>query len=322
MQKSDVSDYWYERGWSEIRSDIVRSCGHLLHKVRLSINGYEIPNDFSIYAVRDYSVILRATVFAVGVFFPFGLLLPLAAVGILLSIRDWKRFMSHYLLLLAYGATLVIFFVNARFREPLIPVLILFAVYGGNRIWQCIRAQNWRLLFGALVLLVLTGVESNSYRLEISQDRLRAYDFAQLAKADGIKGDIHNAILNYRRALELFPNYADAANSLGYLLVQQKKLPEASDLFRNAIAMDFANILGHLNYAATLADLGQIDSAIIEMRNAIRMLPPNDTLHAQLGFFLARKGEELEAITELEEALRINPQNSAAKRLLERVRSQ
>lgn len=321
LRRSDVSDYWYSQGWADIKQDVPRACGHLLHKIRLLMNGYEIPNDFSIYAVRDYSPLLRPLVFAAGIFFPFGILLPLSLAGILFSIRNWKRLASLYLFLIAYSATLVIFFVNARFREPMLPVLILFAAYGVGAARESIRNRKWPLVVAAGIVLLFAAIESNSYRLEVSADKLYAYDLAQLAKASSLRGDTPAAVAGYRRALERYPNYADAAISLGYLYVQQKKLPEARDLFRRSIAMDSSNTLTYLNYSGVLADLGELDAAVDQMRAAIRKFPANDTLHTQLGFFLARRGDKGGAIEELNEALRINPNNTSASRLLQGVQA-
>jgi Xaa-Pro aminopeptidase len=57
----------------------------------------------------------------------FALLLPLACAGALVSIRRWRDLLPLHLIAAGYVLTVMLFFNFARFRMPLVPVLIAFA---------------------------------------------------------------------------------------------------------------------------------------------------------------------------------------------------
>ena len=62
-----------------------------------------------------------------GWFGHFGLLVPLALVGVIATWPDRRRLWIVHALALAYAASVVMFFVFARYRYPLVPFLMLFA---------------------------------------------------------------------------------------------------------------------------------------------------------------------------------------------------
>ena len=128
LKPSEVSDFWYEQTWKEIKTFPSNFAELVFKKVRLLINGFEIPNNQSTYFVREYSWIASVLLFEKIIFFPYGLLAPLALIGIGLSLKDWRKYLLLYLVLGSYALTLLLFFVCDRFRQPFIPILIMFSV--------------------------------------------------------------------------------------------------------------------------------------------------------------------------------------------------
>ncbi len=59
--------------------------------------------------------------------FSFAIILPFSAVGILLSVRQWRQSLILYMLLATLLLTEVIFHATARFRVPFEPYFIIFA---------------------------------------------------------------------------------------------------------------------------------------------------------------------------------------------------
>jgi hypothetical protein len=53
--------------------------------------------------------------------------MPLAIAGMIATWPDRRRLSIVYALALAYAASVVLFFVFARYRYPLVPFLIVFA---------------------------------------------------------------------------------------------------------------------------------------------------------------------------------------------------
>ncbi len=57
----------------------------------------------------------------------FGLLVPLAVLGVIVTWPDRRRLWILYALTLTYALSVVMFYVFARYRYPLVPFLLLFA---------------------------------------------------------------------------------------------------------------------------------------------------------------------------------------------------
>src|SRR5262249_45999283 len=106
-------------------------------KLGLLAHGTEIPRNQEIYPARAWSPVLGALLWKVpGLAFPFGLLLPVAVVGLGVA---WRRAPVLAVSTILIGLSVVAFFVTARYRAPLIPLLALFAAAGVR--WAIVQAS-------------------------------------------------------------------------------------------------------------------------------------------------------------------------------------
>jgi 4-amino-4-deoxy-L-arabinose transferase-like glycosyltransferase len=120
-------------------------------KLGLLVGGAEIPRNQELYPARRWSPVLRVLLWkAPGLAFPFGILLPLAAIGLGVAARRAPLLAASVVTL---GLTVAAFFVTARYRAPLIPLLALFA--GAGVRWAAVQASlRARAMAGALVVAV------------------------------------------------------------------------------------------------------------------------------------------------------------------------
>lgn len=81
-----------------------------------------------------------------GPWLHFGLLVPLAAAGMVLSWPRRRDIWFLYALLAAYAISVVATFVMARYRHPLLPLLLLFAAAAVVDGVRRARAHHWRAL--------------------------------------------------------------------------------------------------------------------------------------------------------------------------------
>src|SRR6185436_4451529 len=75
----------------------------------------------------------------------FGILVPLALLGVIVTWPMRSRLLVFYAMTLAYAASVVAFYVLARYRYPLVPLLILFAAAGVVNARAFFVAQGFRL---------------------------------------------------------------------------------------------------------------------------------------------------------------------------------
>ncbi len=123
LTRRDASMYWIGEGLRWIRSDPAGWGVLLATKLRIFLNAYELPDNQNFDHHRAFVPVLR--------YLPtWGLLLPLAAAGLVLSARAWRDLLPLWVIAAGYTGTILLFFNFARFRMPLVPVLIVFAGEG------------------------------------------------------------------------------------------------------------------------------------------------------------------------------------------------
>jgi Flp pilus assembly protein TadD len=115
---------------------------------------------------------------------------------------------------------------------------------------------------------------------------------------------------------------AEAQDSLGYLLIRQRKFADAIPHLQEAIRLrpDFGP--SHASLAGALWEVGRLDESIAAYRRALEF-PENATsadVRNNYGIALALRGRTAEAEAEFREALRLNPRLTDAQTNLERLR--
>ncbi len=130
----------------DIKADPARFAGLILKKAYYLFNAYEISSNSDMYyVISDTSPLL-----AVLALFSFGILLPLAVVGIAFGKYDRRAAAPVFLFALPFALLLLAFFINARFRSPLIPILCVFAAAGAASLWN----ERKNLLKGGRAMLL------------------------------------------------------------------------------------------------------------------------------------------------------------------------
>jgi protein O-mannosyl-transferase len=118
-----------------------------------------------------------------------------------------------------------------------------------------------------------------------------------------------DAIAEYQSALRIYPNYADAHNNLGAILLQSGRTDEAVAEYQAAVRLDPDYPDAHSNLGSALSRIpGRLPEAIAELETAVRLDPENARRRAALGnVLLQTPGRLFEAIGELETAVKIDP---------------
>ncbi len=120
LTRREASSYWLGEGLRWIRSDPAGWLVLLVRKLRIFLNAYELPDNQNLDHHRAFVPLLRRLP-------AWGLLLPLAAAGVVLSSRAWRDLLPLWVIGAGYVGTVLLFFNFARFRMPLVPVLLVLA---------------------------------------------------------------------------------------------------------------------------------------------------------------------------------------------------
>ena len=223
-------------------------------------------------------------------------LFPLAVLGllgILWSLRRWSRaplagvLIYIFLLLPSLGFLNIYFFFYSFVSDhwqylaclgiitPCASGIVLLA--GQLKSWQVWLERGTTLLLAG-ILFLLTWQQSRMYT---------------------------NVETLYRTTIARNPACWMAYNNLGNILYQANRIPEAMDLFKQALRINPA--VAHYSLGNALVLTGRTSEAIDQYKQALRINPDFAEVHNNLGNALFLTGRTSEAIDQYKEALRINP---------------
>lgn len=272
-------------------------------KVFLAVNRVEVADAYDQYSFGDWT----HTLGFLNPILHWGILAPLAVLGLVLTWPERKKIWLLYGFLFLYGTALVLFAIFARYRHPLTPALILFAAAGTTRLIQSARRIDRRLLAAGVVAAALAALISNwplrsdlvaagratmrnnigaemmkrdnAYReaLPYLTDAVRIAPYASayenLALALRMTGRKEEAALYLRKAFDLAPTSTDLAMALGSLNLELNRYGEAAVCFRRAVGLDPLLAWAHYNLGRALSSLGQMEEARRSFREARRLDP-------------------------------------------------
>jgi tetratricopeptide (TPR) repeat protein len=121
----------------------------------------------------------------------------------------------------------------------------------------------------------------------------------------GIKGMWDEAITEYKKAIALNPNYADAHNILGLAYANKGMRDEAIAEFKKAIALNPNDAEAHNNLGVAYGNKGMLDEAITEFKKAIALNPNYAEAHYNLAVSYYYKGQHGLAIKHCDQAIEL-----------------
>jgi tetratricopeptide (TPR) repeat protein len=248
--RAQQDSYFYRKTIEFVRSNPIEFCRGLSRKCFQFINAREIPRNEDPYVFRGFSSLLSVLMWRAGHFaFPFGLVAPLAALGVLLTwkpVRQKNGLPVGRRVILAfaaaYSASVVLFFVSSRYRLPVVPVIVLFAAAGALGIGERLRgvaarSESLGSVARPMVLLAIVAIIAN---LPLAHPTDRTNFAAELAMCVGdghaIRGNGSEAERFLRRAMELDPGYVEAAAKLAAVLADRGQVADAEARLRDVLS--------------------------------------------------------------------------------------
>ena len=211
---------------------------------------------------------------------------------------------------------------------PLIGLFIM-ASWGAGEV-----ARLWRApvpAVGGAAILVLTAClllsarqigfwkdSETLFRRMIAVTKNNYMAHFNLANCCARAGKAGEAAAHYEAALEEDPNYAEAHNNYGGLLLDEKRYDEAIRHYSAAVRIN-PQYLYYFNLANALADAAsarrdtnEFAEAVSAYGQALQLNPAASEAHNNLGMTWEAQGREAEAAREFAEAARLKPDFEAA----------
>ena len=134
------------------------------------------------------------------------------------------------------------------------------------------------------------------------------------------KGDLEAAVTGYKKALKLKPEYAEAYANLGNALKAQGKMDGALYNYKKALKIQPDNAENFNNLGVTQHAIGQVAEAIVSYKRAIQLKPDYVEAYNNAGVALKITGDSEQAILNYKQAIRLRPQYSEAHYNLGNIR--
>lgn len=347
LSASEVSSYWVGRTLDIVRSDPGAWIGVTGRKLAMLLNAVEIGDVDMPAAYAEWSHLLRALMATLH----FGVLLPIAGAGLVLSWRFWMRRWIFPLLLAVYAVSIAAFVVYGRYRLPVVPFLALFAVAGLPRLGVLIRRRRWGRVAAAAGVAALLAVASH-WPLFVDP-RLDQIVMMESNLGVGLGMDParrESALAHFRRAIELAPDYVEPRKRMALLLLEMgrpdeavvqlqavlrletgdpdtyvglgraaaalRRWPEAIAWYGKALELDPGRADVELRMGHALASLERLPEALGHYSRAARLAPGSAEAHFYSGWALSRTGALAEAEIELKRSIEAAPSIPDAYRLL------
>jgi len=339
LSPSEVSSFWTGRALGFITSQPAKWVQLTGRKILLLFNRSEMIDTESLESHAEYSWPL----WILGWVGHFGILVPLAAFGLIATWPDRRRLWLVHALAITYAASVVMFFVFARYRYPMVPFLILFAVapfdsrvrdyiahsftQGSSRRWPVAAMlaataifANWPVLDSTLMKAITENNLGTAYQdhkqydlaiphheraIALMPDYAPAYN--NLGAALRGAGRLDDAVASYKKALELKPDFASASYNLANALLEQGKAGDSAESFRRSLEANPQSVEAHNNLGIALAGKGDTAGAINEFRAALAIDDRSVHAHRNLGNMLVDAGQRAEGMAHLERAVALAP---------------
>ncbi len=233
LTSAEISDYWFDQGKDFVTERPGEAIGLLLKKSYLLFCGEELFNNSNPIMPRDYSQLYALSIWHKGVNFPFGVIAPLFLVGSVLLLRQHNKRTLLLLFVFSQVATISLFFVSSRFRQPLLPVMIVVAVYAGNEFYNWLRSRSWRpvAVYGSVLILLLAVFNPP---FELSSRQNRSMYRALLGGALAAQERYPEAVEQLRESIKIADDNATAFQLLGGLYVKSGQFDQALAVLHRA----------------------------------------------------------------------------------------
>jgi hypothetical protein len=293
LRPSEISSYWFRRGLRWIGEEPTAALALTWRKARLLLDAYEVPIHRNAAAARELSWAGRHLPLP-----GWGLLLPLALGGLVLSPARRRGQGLLLVLALVYSASVVAFFVCDRYRFPLALILAPHAGYAVATLAGAARerlagrghrpAGRRRFVVAAGVMLAaavltndwLPGVSVSPLTPEL-RARYTTLEHQRRGKAWERIGASEKALVEFELAVAATPGHVPSRRSQARLLAERGDVERAAEILEVVVSLVPDNAgaveqLARLCLGAPPRGLGRPREALLHATHLLDLRPADE----------------------------------------------
>jgi len=302
----EQSAYWRDKALGEMFDNPSFVVSNMASKFVLFLGGLELANNFDIYYLKNRLPLISRGIWKGPIFFPWALLLSVGLAGMAL-VRRWSHEMRLLpLFTLSSIPALLLFFVTARYRLPLIPVFAVFVAVVVDYAIDSFKSLEWKRVAVAAVVAIAALVVSH-WDLRNYSESTDAQGHQMMASLYERRGNLYEAERYYRFALQEDEYLPHANNDLGLLLLQKGNVDQAIFHHERAVMFQPDDWILHYNLGVAYMTGGQYERSIPEFRIAREYAPDFYGGANNLAMVYNRLGHADSALIEYRAATQIRP---------------
>ena len=311
LKASEIEHFFFRKAIQFIREHPFQWLALMGKKTAIFFSGYEAMDDSYMYVYRAYSPMVRMLLGERGMFYPFGIVCPLAIIGIILSARINRKSSLLTIMMLSAAFLDILIAVRSRYRMSAVPFFIIAAAYTLWWWYENMKGRRQRkILLASIVSFVILVFLCNIYIYRPKNNIVEARIHDRLAEGYLVRmKNIPMAIIEFRKAIELFPDNPSIAllhMDLANLYKRQNDLDKAIIEYENASRKDQCNAIPHIELGIIFERKNIPDRAIMEYSKAAALPMPaaNQVFtHLRLGLLYKRKMFYNDAVKELQSVI-------------------
>jgi len=319
LKPSEISSFWIAKAREYVFSHPLDWALLTGKKLLYFWNKQEVSDNYDMDFLRqEFGTVLN------GPLLTFGLVAPLAALGIFTTFRGRSREATLLLALsLVYILSTLPFIVVDRYRLPILASFLPFAAHGLMTLAQDAMARDLKHLRGhGLIILAVAilswaplveaniGMDANYTNLGstyLEQNNLpKAREYFEKAVAEApdnaatlnnfggvlfIMGEQEKGMALVRKAITADPSYANAYATLGQMQATLHDWGNAAQSYQQALAINPASAMAYKSLAQVYTAAGNYQAAITNYRRALEIEPNLPEIYDNLGFVYGKLGD-------------------------------
>jgi len=299
LKDSEISRYYFDKTVDFIKKKPALFLTLLRRKLLLIVNKQELYDIGNYQIYREQIPILRFP------FITFLIIGPLGLAGLCIALPRWKTAAPLYIFVFTYTVSIILYFVNSRYRIPIASFMIIFSGFLISWFFEKFRQKRYLSFVPTLALCASFYYIVN---LPTGID-MRSTAYNNLGNLNMEAGRYNEAARAFHKAIENDATNPKPYNDIGYLYIMQGRLVEGESFLLDSISRDPNYPFAHINLGLLYEKRGEFQAAEREYKEALAINPNIAQAHNNLANIYEATGNRRAAILEYKKAIELDPSN-------------
>ncbi len=267
LTQSEVSDYWYARGFDFWRQQPLDAMGLFGKKLLMAFGAQEQPIHNPYELGCELAPVLRLLL-------TFGVILPFFVLGVFWTARSMDGGWMLATCVVVYALSMAVFYVSDRYRLVMVPMMAPLSAAGMVELARRFKGGGLKAVWSGLVIIGLSFGASEISRVWSDEARILSAGYNRLGTSAGNLGRLDEAGRAFSRAISLAGPRAGVGLRMNLAMTYFKKgdFRQAAKWFEDAARRSPGNPRPLAMRAKAAENMGELEDAILWWSRAARFM--------------------------------------------------